>query len=177
MLLLESSLVLSLQTTMRCVLLRHGDKSNPLNDDTHLSLSANGLLQAQSLSYLVKHNQLPHPTHLYSSEINRSKETLRFLEEETHVPIHSKKEFDLQYSHENQKKFQERIQRGIHFIISHPPDSVLYVCSHQDWLYESTQLIPLNKNYPYEFWPTGRYLLFDIDTDKIWHLEKEGRLK
>lgn len=162
---------------MKCVLIRHGEKSNPREDAPDIYLSLQGLAQSQDLQKKMSALILPKPTHLYASEIERTQQTLGAASKVFNLHVAARREFDLQDFNESAATFRQRVQRGLEFIAGHPPESVLYVCSHQDWLHEALSLIAsphdlANKDY----WPTGRYIEFNVLPNGQWEILTEGRL-
>lgn len=162
---------------MILVLLRHGEKSHALSDHEQTYLSPNGHLQAKSLANLVANQILPSPTHLIASEIERTNETLQYLANHAHLTVLKKKEFDLQNHNETSSQFRVRVKRGLHYLESFDPSSVVYCCSHQDWLYEAISLIHVSNFNPHlNSWPTGRYLVLDFIKSLSWNCLQEGRI-
>jgi broad specificity phosphatase PhoE len=165
---------------MKVILIRHGEKSNISSDHSKNYLSPNGQKQALSLAKQVENQILPNPTHLLSSEFERTSETLKPLSDLFHLNIIKKREFDLQDYNETSRTFRDRVTRGLSYLTTFPADSVVYVCSHQDWLQEALTIISSTDSSVLKFnsWPTTRYLLFQVPSNQIteWTLIKEGRI-
>jgi len=162
---------------MTLVLLRHGEKSHALSDHEQTYLSPNGHLQAKSLANLVANKILPTPNYLVSSEIERTAETLQPLANQTNLPILKKREFDLQNYHETSSQFKSRVKRGLQYLETFESKSVVYCCSHQDWLYEALSLMQVSNFNPHlNSWPPGRYIILELVESFNWNCIKEGRI-
>lgn len=165
---------------MVLIFLRHGEKSNLLSDEAESYLSPQGHRQAQTLVSLTQNGQLPKPTHLLASEFERTSQTLLPLSKQFCVTIVKKREFDLQDFNESMLKFQERVRRGLNYLQSHDSESVVYCCSHQDWLHEAISQLETQElsRKLLNSWPTARYLAFKIESnpETQWQLLQEGRV-
>jgi len=164
---------------MTLILLRHGEKANILSDHAETYLSAKGCLQAISLVRQVELGLLPSPSHLLSSEVERTTETLQPLADRFLIQVLKKKEFDLQDYRESSSQFRVRVTRGLTYLTSFEDEAVVYACSHQDWLHEAMSLISTQEPSNHlNSWPTARYVIFKVPLRQLsgWQLIKEGQI-
>ena len=193
-----------LDSPLSCVFLRHGDKTWARSEQEENPLSERGHRQAQNLLTCVQQNKLPLPLAVWTSPLLRCQQTVTPLAEYYQVNIELKSSLLLHQEEESFQKFHQRIKEVIHELIHWKPRSwhlpphsslkdpvassstlnsisfcsALYLCSHQDWLYEMMETLTPSGLLPEKnTWPTGRWIILDYHRkQQTWHLRHEGRL-
>jgi phosphohistidine phosphatase SixA len=195
------------QSSLFFVFLRHGDKTWASSEGQENPLSTRGQGQAHKLVALVQQEELPPPWALWSSPLLRCRQTLTPLAEYSSLSLEPKPSLLLHQEGESFHQFHQRIRDFLSQLTclqprfspnpapspqgpisleknksptSTPsPSQALYLCSHQDWLYEIMEEIKPRGLLPEKnHWPTGRWMELHYDsTTQIWTLHKDGRLE
>ena len=131
---------------MKLVLLRHASR-NPF-EGADSGLNSEGKYQAQALlTRLIDPRaspplanlhvaNLPRPTHLYSSPKRRARETLTPLAEALQIDLRIEENLDERRSEgEGERQFEKRVIEYLSQLTEqHSGESVIFLCSHMDWL-------------------------------------------
>lgn len=160
---------------MEVFVFRHAERDN--SGDFNPDLSPRGHKQAQVLSELALRQHLPHPQRLICSPKKRAQNTFAVLSQKTQVPLTIQDALDERHPEESLTQFKARIQTFLNELAL-KSSSVIYICSHMDWLEEALILIPSDTDLlspSFQTWPPGKYLHFHLE-DKIWHFLKSGEL-
>lgn len=162
---------------MKFVLFRHAHKGILPYDDPELSIQ--GFEQAVRISTLIKRQSLPLPTHLFVSPKIRTSQTFYPTSKEFNLKIELQPDLDQQSSRENRLDFKKRVQ---HFLqqtqFSEQADSVIFACTHYDWIEQSMTLINCDKDLnSFEFlhWSPAGHIVFEIQSNK-WILINKGNV-
>lgn len=154
---------------------RHAERDN--SGDSNPDLSPRGRKQAEVLSELALKQHLPLPLRLMCSPKKRAQSTFSVLSENAKVPLSIQDALDERLPEESLPQFKSRIQTFLSELTL-KSSSVIYICSHMDWLEEALILIPSDTDLlspSFQTWPPGKFLHFHIE-DKIWHFLKAGEL-
>ncbi|MCX7977859.1 MAG: histidine phosphatase family protein [Bdellovibrionaceae bacterium] len=157
---------------MKLVVLRHAAKGVfPLLDP---ELTPEGLRQAAELAARTKKSLLPVPTQLLSSPRRRARQTLTPLAEMWGLSV---KDSLLLYDRQNDERadaFRLRIRQFIQQMSELDERTVVYCCSHMDWLDEFTALMDCDRDLSdFGPWRTCQYLIFEHQNS--WFYRGQGR--
>ncbi|MGE0632083.1 MAG: histidine phosphatase family protein [Pseudobdellovibrionaceae bacterium] len=158
---------------MKIYLIRHGEKS--AHGGANPGLSSHGQDQARALAQAVSKNELEKPDEILASPKMRTHETMAPLSKLTGLQTRIVPEVDERKGAESHTQF---IQRTVNFLDNietlYPKASVIYVCSHMDWLEVALEHIQENKpqNFPAIFHP-GEWVLAELETGG-WKTLKKG---
>lgn len=163
---------------MKFVLFRHAHKGvTPLDDP---ELSAQGVEQAGLITGLVKLENLPKPTHLFVSPKRRTTQTFYPTSKEFGLNIKIQPDLDQRGSHENNSEFRNRVQHFLQQIQdTEQSGSIIYACTHYDWIEESMTLINCDKDlnsFAFSHWPPTQYAVFEIQSN-LWKFIAKGTAK
>lgn len=160
---------------MEVLIFRHAERDN--SGDSNPDLSPRGLKQAQGLSELALRQDLPRPQRLICSPKKRAQSTFTALSQSAQIPLAIQDALDERLPNESMPEFKNRIQTFLNGLAL-KSSSVIYICSHMDWLEEALCLIPSDTDLlspQFQVWPPGKYLHFHVE-DKIWHFLNSGEL-
>lgn len=153
---------------MKIYIFRHAQKAMDFTGDP--DLTAEGHAQASKLLDKVLKKDLPFPTEIWSSPKKRALSTLRPLAEHFKLNLISQEALLEQTSEENLQEFRQRIRRFLESCRS-KKDSVVYVCSHYDWVAEAMTLIPCDTDLneaDFSHWAPCQYAAFELQADGIF---------
>lgn len=163
---------------MKFVLFRHAHKGILPFEDPELSLQ--GFEQAVVILNLIKTNNLPRPTHLYVSPKRRTSQTFYPTSKEFNIKIEVQPDLDQQNSLEANLHFKKRVQHFLQQIQnSAQTDSIIFACTHFDWIEESMALINCDKDlnsFEFSHWSPTQYIVFDLQKDH-WKFINKGAAK
>ncbi len=163
---------------MDVILFRHAKKGFVPYDDP--SLSPEGFAQSENLPELVQKHNLPAPTALWASEKIRTRQTFRGLSMAFGLSALTRPELNLRADFETQKNFQTRVHSLIDELSvtsqNQVSNQVVYLCTHYDWIEESMNLIPCDRNlltFEFSSWAPAQYVYFKVSAD-LWKFVKKG---
>lgn len=160
---------------MEIFIFRHADKDFSSEGDPGLSLKGHN--QAQKILKAVEEKKLPKPNALWVSPKRRAQETFEPLAESLQTPLKIYPQLDQRLYEESPKDFINRIRGFIKNTISKDKNSILFLCTHSDWI-ESIEIAgPLNQNLDFHtlLMPSAHYLQFTKNEDDTWDfLNKSG---
>lgn len=163
---------------MKFVLFRHAHKGiSPFEDP---ELSKQGFEQSILISELIKKEVLPKPTHLFVSPKRRTSQTFYPTGKEFTLPLKIQPELDQRNSHESSAEFRQRVQNFLNHIEKIPAaDSVIFACTHYDWIEESMTLINCDKDlnsFEFSHWSPTQYIVFQVQSG-LWKFQSKGSAK
>lgn len=161
---------------MLAVFIRHATRDSHGLGDSSLNLT--GRAQAEDLSEAIKTKRiLPSPVGLYVSPKKRAQETLTPVSEHLGLKLNIDIRLDERKNSESPFDFEQRI---FDFIVevTKTPHSVVWICSHLDWLEAAMLLLPsdlsdLEQSAP---WQTASYRVFSIE-DGLWKFKGGGAIE
>lgn len=163
---------------MKFVLFRHAHKGNSPYDDPELSLQ--GFEQAARIVTVLGTTGVPVPTHLLVSPKRRTSQTFYPLSKEYELHNQIRQELDQRGAQENANQFRNRVsdflQRMQEF---KPAHSVVYACTHYDWIEEAMTLINSDKDlnsFEFSHWPPAQYVVFEMQGN-LWKILRKGNVK
>lgn len=163
---------------MKFVLFRHAHKGIVPFEDPELSLQ--GYEQAALILDLIKKENLPKPTHLYASPKRRTAQTFYPTSKEFNLKIEVQPDLDQQNPQEANLDFRKRVQHFLKQIENAQlPDSVIFACTHYDWIEESMALISCDKDlnsFEFSHWSPTQHIVFELEKNH-WKLLKKGTAK
>ncbi len=162
---------------MKFVLFRHAHKGSSPYDDPELSKQ--GQEQAASLVHLINRAEIPKPNQLLVSPRRRTSQTFYPVSREFNLQSKIQKALDQRNSNESHAEFRERVSQ---FLMQadqlESAGSVVYVCTHYDWIEEAMTLINCDKDlnsFEFSHWSPAQHLIFEVH-EKLWKLIKKGKL-
>lgn len=160
---------------MKFLLFRHAHKGiMPFNDP---ELSPQGLEQAHHLIQMINQNKLVKPTHLLVSPRKRAQQTFLPISQHFKIKIETDSDLDQRQQNESSSDFRKRIQSFMNQLeISAKPQTVVFACTHYDWLEESMSIINCSQNlntFEFSHWAPTQHLEFEWQ-DGIWKLIGKG---
>lgn len=163
---------------MKFILFRHAHKGNSPYDDPELS--PQGFKQASDLLALVKAGTIPLPSQLLVSPKRRTSQTFYPISKEFNLPSKISIDLDQRSAQESTAEFRKRVLHFMGDLESFgPSNSVIYACTHYDWIEESMTLINCDKDlntFEFSHWSPAQYLVFE-NQDGLWKFLKKGILK
>jgi broad specificity phosphatase PhoE len=164
---------------MHVVLFRHAEREN--SAAANPPLSARGWLQAEKILEKINRGELLRPTRLLSSPKGRAQQTLQKAADFLDLEVQATSDLDERQSSEILAHFQARIRRFFHSVEKigkSNPGSVIYCCTHLDWIEEALPMLPSTMDFSRDetVWSPAQYLVFEIH-DELWNIEKSGRIE
>jgi phosphohistidine phosphatase SixA len=160
---------------MKLALFRHAEREN--SGVSNPPLSPRGMRQSELLTQLVLNNTLIRPTKLYCSPKLRAVLTFQSLHLKADIELTISPELDERSNSEVADQFSKRVKQKLFQLTKAGPlnsSTVLFLCSHLDWIDEAMIHIPCDTDLTankYSTWSPGSYMLFDVGSE-LWHLEK-----
>lgn len=162
---------------MKIYLFRHGQKAMDFSGDP--DLTAEGHAQASKLLDKVLKNELPAPTELWVSPKKRTHSTFRPLAQHLGLAMQTQEALLEQKTDENLNEFRERI-RKLFDAAKERKNEVVFLCSHYDFLVESMNVIPSDKDLSdseFTHWTPCQYIGFEVNTDGIYEFIELKRIQ
>lgn len=163
---------------MHVVLFRHAEREN--SAAANPPLSVRGWLQAEKILEKINRGELLRPSALFTSPKGRAQQTFQKVSQFLGLEIQIMNDLDERQSSEILAHFQARIRRFFHSVEkigNTNPNSVIYCCSHLDWIEEALPMIPSTSDFSRDdmVWSPAQHLVFEIH-DELWTVEKSGRI-
>lgn len=162
---------------MKIYLFRHGQKAMDFSGDP--DLTAEGHAQASKLLDKVLKNELPTPTELWVSPKKRTHSTFRPLAQHLGLPLQTQDALLEQKTDENLNEFRERIRKLFESSMERK-NEVVFLCSHYDFLVESMNIIPSDKDLSdseFTHWTPCQYIGFEINADGLYSFIELKRIQ
>ncbi len=163
---------------MKFVLFRHAHKGILPFEDPELSLQ--GFDQAAGIIELIKNEKIPLPTHLYVSPKRRTSQTFYPTSKQFNVKIETQPDLDQQNPNENVLSLKKRVENFLTQIqSSSAAESVVFACTHYDWIEESMTLINCDKDlksFEFSHWSPTQHVVFELENN-LWKFIKKGCTK
>ncbi len=165
---------------MKIYIFRHAQKAMDFSGDP--DLTAGGHDQASKLLDRVLKHDLVQPTELWVSPKRRTHSTFRPLSEHFKLPLQTQEALLEQEGGETISDFRRRIEHLIALASNSDSDSkadsVIFMCSHYDWVIEAMSLIPCDTDLtegPFAHWNPCQYAGFETGTEGVFtFLELKG---
>jgi phosphohistidine phosphatase SixA len=146
-------------------------------------LTERGQEQAHKLARSCHSGLLVRPQALWSSPRRRAIATLQPTSQVLGLTLNAAVGLDERQDSENAAQFRSRIEKLINEVSllnerSPSPPSVLFLCTHYDWIEESLSLIPSDTDLTQGFfhrWPPGQFMDFHIQ-NHLWHLKSFSKI-
>lgn len=139
-------------------------------------MDANGHAQARALASLVVSGHLPQPTKLTASPKKRARQTLEALQAQSKgLVLNVDDRLDEHRAGETRDQWENRIRSWIKETQKSTSDSVVYICSHLDWL-EAAMVLFDSTMSDFEIasnWSNGSYRIMSFK-EGLWHLSATG---
>lgn len=170
---------------MKLVLLRHATRSafdQELGPAGESPLNAIGLAQAEDLiSHLAPKGVLPAPTRLLVSPKLRARQTLTPLARECALELEIDQRLDERKNAESLRDFNERVRAFFEVITEGAASgdkSVVYACTHFDWLEAAALLWPTNfsERESSASWSPLEYQIFRLTDEGLLNTVSRGHV-
>jgi broad specificity phosphatase PhoE len=162
---------------MKFYLFRHAQKAMDFSGDP--DLTPEGHAQASKLLDKVLKKEMAAPTELWVSPKKRTQSTFRPLSKHLGLELQGQESLYEQMSDENITQFRARIQRLVESLPQKKNDSVIYACTHYDWVVESMMIIPSDKDLntsEFSHWGPCQYIHFNVTPDGIFEFVELKRI-
>ncbi len=178
---------------MLIALFRHGHKdfvTSYLQSPTGMTtfdnppLSAKGFQQAEQIKTEVAERRLPMPNLIWVSQLQRTLQTFTNVSQFSNCNPIIRAELNCHSSGESAQNFRIRITQIITEISqmslsNEHAQTVLYLCSHYDWIEEALLQIPCTVNlnsFEYSSWSPAQYLVLNCD-QPLWTVQQFGHIR
>lgn len=163
---------------MRFVLFRHAHKGIFPFDDPELS--PQGHEQASLLPEMIQQQRLIKPTHLYVSPRKRASQTFIQISKKFNLKLEIQPDLDQRNQNESSSDFKKRILNFMKHVESlNNTSTVIFACTHYDWIEESMTLINSDKDlnsFEFSHWSPTQHIIFELQ-DGVWKFIHKGIAK
>lgn len=162
---------------MKIYIFRHAQKAMDFSGDPDLNVE--GHAQARKVLEMVQRNQLPRPTELWVSPKKRTHSTFRPLSIELHLPLKIHESLLEQHGNESVSEFRKRIEQVLEIAkVDH--HSVIFICSHYDWVLEAMSVIPCDTDLTspeYSHWSPCQFVGLNIGDSGLFEFLEIKRIE
>lgn len=162
---------------MKIYLFRHAQKAMDFTGDPDLTIE--GHSQASKVLDKVLKGELPQPTELWVSPKKRTLSTFRPLSRHFKLDMQIQETLLEQQSDETLTEFRQRIERLLLFGTQTQVDSVIFICTHYDWVAEAMNVVPSDTDlsHPeYAHWNPCQYIGFSKTEDGLFEMIELKRI-
>jgi phosphohistidine phosphatase SixA len=165
-----------MKTVKELYIFRHAEKDLTSSGDPGLSIK--GSRQALNIAKSIEQKTLPRPDKLWVSPKKRAIETFDPLTDITLLTLTIDSDLDQRSHLENTKEFSTRVRNFINKKIIPSNDSIIFICTHSDWVESLGWVAPLSKSIDFNelILASAQFLHFHCDTNDIWTYIYRGNL-